>query len=106
MKTLILLVLLSITANIAYPQKIEVKKISDKNLIDILFSAEDLVIKKANAMRISLFTINNGSGSANLPESDEVSFNIIVIVSSYDENPEAHAYSLGPFIKPRILNSK
>jgi hypothetical protein len=48
--------------------------------------------------------VNNGSGSANLPESDEVSFNLLLSVAFYDENLVAKLFDLGPFIPPKLVD--
>jgi hypothetical protein len=53
-------------------------------------------------MHVSIFKTSNGSGTANLLESDEVSFNLLICVAQYDEHPESKLFSIGPFLNPKV----
>ena len=72
----------------------------------MLSNVEELTIKKGRSLRISLFIVNNGSGSAHFLESDEASHSIFVAVSEYDENPQASVFKASPLINPQIIDSK
>jgi hypothetical protein len=50
-----------------------------------------------------IFTAHNGSGSANLPESHEVSYSLYICLAHYDEYPESKLYKLGPFKNPKVI---
>lgn len=83
-----------------------VRPLNDKSVVHILGNIDSAFFRKGKGMVISLYRINNGPGSAKLPESDEVSYNLIISVSEYGEYPDNKVFSIGPFISPQILNEK
>ncbi|CAM4409708.1 hypothetical protein SAMN06265348_11736 [Pedobacter westerhofensis] len=57
----------------------------------------------AQQIRVAIFKSSNGSGSARIPESDEVSFKLIICVAQHDEIPDSKVFSIGPFLNPRVI---
>lgn len=60
-------------------------------------------VVKGDQLYLTIFKSANGSGSANTPETHETSYNFLVSVSPYDENPESRLFSIGPFIQPKVI---
>ena len=61
---------------------------------------------KLESYVVSLVIYNNPSGSANLPESHEVSSNIIVMKSEYGENEPTHYFNFENIYNPKIVSVK
>ena len=89
----------------AYSQE-AVKKIKGVRVSKIISSIDTSIFIKSEKMGISIFRINNGSGSAGLPESDEVSHSFLLSVAEFDENPKEKVYCIGTFINPELLEKK
>lgn len=102
MKNFILVVLVFFTFN-SFAQSIKIVEISKNEGAQMLTSIESFEVIQGKQLRLGIIKISNGSGSANLPESDEVSYNMLVSVAHYDENPESKVFSIGPFISPKVL---
>ena len=49
-----------------------------------------------------VYTIDNGTGSAGF-ESCEVSNNLLVAVSEFDEAPNQSVFEIGPFYNPKFI---
>jgi hypothetical protein len=84
-------------------QNIHTTEIKDKNLISVLGFADTVIFKYNEDILVKLFKVNNGSGSAHAPETDEVSHRYIIVVSNYDDAPDIRVYSIGDFYNPKIL---
>ena len=102
MKNYIVLLLLCFGFN-SYSQSIESTEIIQHEPVKLISSIESFDVFAGKQLRIGIFKASNGSGSANLPESDEVSFNFLLSVTHYDENPENKIFSIGPFIGPKVI---
>ncbi|WP_069658932.1 hypothetical protein [Arcticibacter eurypsychrophilus] len=79
-----------------------VTKVTDKNLINTLSSVETFNLEKGKDLCVGIFMITNGSGSANVPEADEVSNSYIISVSDFAEHPISKVFTVGPFYNPKI----
>lgn len=88
---------------IAFGQGIKSLEIKDKSLKSILGFVDTVIFKRYDDISIILYKVSNQSGSAHLEGSDEVSHKYLIVVSSYDEDPEQHLYSVGNFYNPKIL---
>lgn len=85
-------------------QNIKVKEVKDQSIIKFVNSVDSFFIKKPNRFGIILFVLSNGSGSAQLPESDESSQNILISVAEYDEQPQNRVFNAGPFLYLKFIN--
>lgn len=101
MKTYIVLLLLCFTIN-SYAQSVESTEITQNESVKLITSIVSFDVFPGKQLCLGILKASNGSGSANLPESDEVSFNILISVAHYDENPETKVFSIGPFIAPKV----
>ncbi len=104
-KTLVV-VICSLCFISARAQSIEITQLTNVETNQLLSSIEKLEIKNGDKLRLSLFIVNNGSGSAHLPESDEVSHSLLISVSEYDEDRKVNVFRAGPFFNPQIISSK
>jgi hypothetical protein len=84
----------------------QIKEIKEVSLVNTLGNIDTAFFRKTKQMVISVYRLNNGPGSANFRESDEVSHNLLISVSEYGEYPANKVFSLGPFINPVILEEK
>jgi hypothetical protein len=55
---------------------------------------------------MSFYVISNGYGSANMPETDETSYNILFCVAHYDQQPDLKLFSISPFLYPKIIENR
>ena len=83
-----------------------VSEVKDKKIVGILSRVDTLILKRGNDLFLSIFQVNNGPGSAGLSESHEVSHDLIICVSEYDEYPEKRIFRIGPFFDPVIAGEK
>lgn len=81
-----------------------VKNVTDKSIIKFLNNIDTSFIKRSDKLLIKFFLVSNGSGSANVPQGDEISHNIIISVAEYDENPLNRVFNIGPFYMPELSN--
>ena len=104
MKTISILFCLFLASSTSYGQ-VQIKEIQNIDQKSLLSQIDTVIFIKGKNMGITIFRVNNGSGSAHLPESDEVSYSFLISVSEYDENPESKLFSVGPFIYPKFSNN-
>jgi hypothetical protein len=104
MKTYIFLPILLVSASI-YGQRlpISVSEIKDNYWKSTLCSVDTVISKSNDVLAVILYKVSNPSGSAHMPESDEVSNRFLIAVSSVDDSPEQHLFNVGDFYGPKIL---
>lgn len=55
-----------------------------------------------NYLSVKIYTIDNGTGSAGF-ESSEVSHNLLIAVSEFDEEPNQSLFEIGSFYNPKFV---
>ncbi|MDB5140167.1 MAG: hypothetical protein JWR12_2083 [Mucilaginibacter sp.] len=104
MKNYLIIISFIFISDIVHGQgKISITKIESKSWTSTLCSVDTVIRKSNDVMSVSLFKISNPSGSAHVPETDEVSKRILIAVSSIDDSPEQHLYTIGNFYNPKIV---
>ena len=83
-----------------------VRELKEKNVVDILGHVDTIIFKRGNHLFLRIFQVNNGPGSAGLSEGHEVSHDLIICVSEYDEYPKKRIFRIGPFYDPEIAGEK
>lgn len=78
----------------------DIQKLEDQNLIRILNKAILLTEKKTTNISIRVFKVGNQSGSAGLANS-EITHNLYIAVSEYDELPSQSLFTFGPLYNPK-----
>lgn len=102
--TLILLFTICFVQISCGQDKLIIEKSENSRLIKVLNNSE-LIGENANDyLSVKIYKIDNGSGSAGLPEGHEVSYNLLIAVSEFDENPNQSVFEIGPFYNPKFVN--
>lgn len=78
---------------------IEISQSDNLRLVQVLNNSDLIVENRENWISVRIYTIDNGSGSAGF-ESGEVSHNLFIAVSEFDEYPNQNVFEIGPFINP------
>ncbi len=78
----------------SFSQPIKPEKIEDTHIVSLLNNVREYRQFKSAGLTAGLFVISNPSGSALIPEGDEVTDNIYVAVSEYDEQPKQSLFCL------------
>jgi hypothetical protein len=81
-------------------------KITQIELVKLIGSINSYEPFAGRQLYLSTFIISNGSGSANIPGTDEPSFNILICVAHYDDPPDYKLFSIGPFYGPKIIENR
>lgn len=103
-KILTLLIFVFVNHQANAQKKVQLQNLSNKFLKSILCNLDTTVVKSNNNIAVRYYLISNPSGSAKLPESDEVSNQLIFAVSTIDDDPVQHLYKTQRFINPRIIS--
>ena len=77
-------------------------KLEDIKLVKTLNDAYLIAENKDDNLSVRVYKLDNGSGSLHAPETHQVSFNILVAVSEYDEYPKQSLFEMGPFNNPEF----
>ena len=105
MKKLILIPCL-LFASMSFCQSINVTKITQIELVKLIGSIDSYKPFAGSKLYLRTFLTSNGSGSANMPETDETSYNILLCVAHYDQQPDHKLFSIGPFLYPKIIENR
>lgn len=101
MKKLLLIASLLITTLNLFSQTVNLKLEKDSSLTGILNAISFYKKFHKRILSITLVTVSNESGSANTPETDEVSEKLYIGISDSDEYPKRMLYSIDNLIYPR-----
>ena len=100
-KMTFLILLTTLSLDCAFGQtELKVTKIKDEQLTKILNNIQMLTEKKTNELSICVFKVGNPSGSAG-KESCEITHNLYIAVSEYDEYPAQNLFVFGPVYNPK-----
>ena len=105
MKKLILIPCL-LFASMSFSQSTQVTKITQIELVKLIGSIQSYEPFAGRQLYLQIFVTSNGSGSAKIPETEEPSFNILVCVAHYDEQPDDKLFTIGPFLNPKIIQNR
>ena len=94
MKTLVLFIILLITNNQIYSQNTGLKFEKDSTLTHILNSINFYKVFDVDEIYVSIILVANESGSANQPETDEITHKLYIGVTEGDLNPKRLLYSI------------
>jgi hypothetical protein len=82
--------------------ELKIEKSENPRLIKILNNSELIGDNRENYLSVRIYKIDNGTGSAGL-ESYEVSHNLLIAVSEFDEEPNQNLFEIGPFYNPEFI---
>ena len=84
-------------------EKVKIIKSDNIRLIKVLNNSELIGENGENNLSVRIYKIDNGSGSAGISEGHEVSHNLLIAVSEYDEQPLQNLFEIGPFYNPKFI---
>ncbi|MBN4082971.1 hypothetical protein JYT50_01150 [bacterium AH-315-A23] len=82
--------------------KLKIEKSENSRLIKVLNNSELIGENRENYLSVRIYIIDNGRGSAGF-ESCEVSYNLLISVSEFDEEPNQNLFEIGPFYNPKFI---
>ena len=86
--------------------ELKITKSENDILIKTLNNSRLIAENRKNYLSVRIYKIHNGSGSAGFPEGHEVSHNLLITVSGFDENPYQSLFEIGPFYNPKFKKWK
>ena len=84
-------------------EKVKIIKSDNNLLIKVLNNSELIGENGENNLSVRIYKIDNGSGSGEISEGHEVSHNLLIAVSEYDEQPLQNLFEIGPFYNPKFI---
>ncbi|ALM06402.1 hypothetical protein SB49_00160 [Sediminicola sp. YIK13] len=89
--------------NSTYGQKeLKISKSDNNRLINVLNNSQLISENSEEWLSVKIYIIDNGTGSAGFPNS-EVTYNLLVAVSEFDEEPNQNLFEIGPFYDPHFI---
>ena len=85
-------------------QELVIENSQNAELIEALNSARLIADNSEAHLLVRIYSLDNGSGSAGIPEGHEVSHNLLVAISAFDEDPEQNLFEIGPFYNPKFIS--
>lgn len=105
MKVKLLIVIILISGILQIKSSlIYLNKNIDLNCKEILSEMVFFKFYKLENVVVRVIIYNNPSGSANIPGSDEISSNIIVVKNEYGENEPPQYFKFNNIINPKIIS--
>ena len=103
-KSTLFLLFIICLVNISFGQtELKITTSDNYRLIKVLNSSELIAENKENSLYVRIYKIDNGSGSAGFQNS-EVSTNLLIAVSEFDEEPIQNLFEIGSFYNPKFIN--
>lgn len=102
-KLIIILILFQLIVLPIFGQDVlTINKLESHRLTKILNNVMKISENREGEISVKIYKIDNGSGSAH-NETCEVSHNLLIAVSEYDEYPKQNLFEVGPFYNPKII---
>ena len=101
--TLILIFTICLAQTSCGQNKLKIVKSENLRLIKVLNNSELLRENSEENLSVRIYKIDNGSGSAGIEEGHEVSHNLLIAVSEFDEQPKQNLFEIGPFYNPKFI---
>ena len=83
--------------------KLKIERSENYRLIKVLNNSELIGENREDNLSVRIYKIDNGSGSAGISEGHEVSHNLLIAISEFDEQPLQSLFEIGPFINPKFV---
>jgi len=100
--TLIILFTICLVQISCGQDKLKIENSENSRLIKVLNNSELIGENRVNYLSVRIYRIDNESGSAGFLSS-EVSHNLLIAVSEFDEEPNQSLFEIGPFYNPKFL---
>lgn len=82
--------------------KLKIEKSENYRMIKVLNNSVLIGENRENYLSVRIYKTDNGSGSAGFPSS-EVSHNLLIAISEFDEEPNQNLFEIGPFYNPKFV---
>lgn len=82
----------------------ELEKVEDKNRVHVFNSIEKMEKYHGRNFTITVFTIANPPGSAGFEGTGEISNNLLIATSEFDEFPRQNLFELKDILSPKIID--
>ena len=103
-KSTFLLIFTICFIQVTYGQnELKIEKSENVKLIKVLNNSELIGENRENYLSVRIYKIDNGSGSAGISEGHEVSHNLLIAVSEFDEKPNQNIFEIGPLYNPKFI---
>ena len=103
-KSTLIIILTICSLQISFGQnELKIEKSKNDRLIKVLNNSELIGENRENYLSVRIYKIDNGSGSAGIPEGHEVSHNLLIAVSEFDEEPNQNLFEIRPFYNPKFM---
>ena len=103
-KSTLIIILTICSLQISFGQnELKIEKSKNDRLIKVLNNSELIGENRENYLSVRIYKIENGSGSAGFEEGHEVSHNLLIAVSEFDEEPKQNLFEIGPFYNPKFV---
>ena len=103
-KSTLIIILTICSIQISFGQnELKIAKSKNDRLIKVLNNSELIGENRENYLSVRIYKIDNGSGSAGIPEGHEVFHNLLIAVSEFDEEPNQNLFEIGPFYNPKFM---
>ena len=103
MKSILILIFTICLVQVSCGQdKLKIKKSENSRLTKVLNNSELIGENRENYLSVKIYKIDNETGSAGFPSS-EVSHNLLIAVSEFDEEPNQNLFEIGPFYNPKFV---
>ncbi|MBT8223282.1 MAG: hypothetical protein KJO94_02425 [Eudoraea sp.] len=83
--------------------ELDIKSSENAELIKTLNSVQLIASNTEHYLSVKIYEMDNGTASAGYPSS-EVTHNLLVAVSAFDEEPEQNLFEIGPFYNPKFIS--
>ena len=102
-KSTVILVLTICLIQLSFGQnELKIIKSENSQLIKVLNNSNLIGENGENYLSVRIYKIDNGTGSAGF-ESSEVSHNLLIAVSEFDEEPNKSLFEIGAFYNPKLI---
>jgi|TARA_B110000196_G_scaffold51340_1_gene42156 hypothetical protein len=102
-KSTVILVLTICLIQLSFGQnELKIIKSENSQLIKVLNNSNLIGENGENYLSVRIYKIDNGTGSAGF-ESSEVSHNLLIAVSEFDEEPNQSLFEIGAFYNPKLI---
>ena len=103
LKTIFILALFLIPCYSFAQYGLDIETSENTELIKILNSVHKIGENVDANLSVRIYKLDNGTASAGFPSS-EVSYNLLVAISAFDEEPEQRLFQIGPFLNPKVVS--
>ncbi len=83
--------------------ELKIEKSENSRLIEVLNNSKLIAENSEGHLSVKIYIIENVSGSSGFEEGHEVSTNLLVAVSEFDEDPNQNLFEFGPLYNPNFI---